>query len=90
MGLAALVLNMTGHERDTAKGIAVSALLNVTLNALLIPLWGIEGAALASTLSMVVWNSLLVVLVHRRLGLHATALGPLRPNRLVSPNPHLR
>jgi O-antigen/teichoic acid export membrane protein len=76
-GLATLVLNMTGHQRDTAKVVALSALVNVALNALFIPLWGIEGAALASALSMIMWNILLAVLAHRRLGLHATALGPL-------------
>ena len=77
MGLAVPILNMTGHERDTAKVLAVSVLVNVTLNALLIPLWGIEGAALAAVISVAMWNILLAVLAYRRLGLHATALGPL-------------
>ena len=77
MGLAVPILNMTGHERDTAKVLAVSVLVNVALNALLIPLWGIEGAALAAVISVAMWNILLSVLAYRRLGLQATALGPL-------------
>jgi O-antigen/teichoic acid export membrane protein len=79
MGLAVLILNMTGHERDTATSFTVSAILNVTLNAFFIPLWGINGAALASAGSLVIWNVLTVVLVRRRLGLRPTALGSLRP-----------
>jgi O-antigen/teichoic acid export membrane protein len=81
MGFAVLILNMTGHERDTARSFTFSAILNVTLNAFFIPLWGINGAALASVGSLVTGSVLTVVLVHRRLGLRPTALGSLRPGR---------
>jgi len=81
-GSVGVLLNMTGHERDAAKGAAAAAFLNVVLNAVLIPLWGIEGAALASAASLITWNILLAVLVRRRLGLHSTALGPLEFRRM--------
>jgi O-antigen/teichoic acid export membrane protein len=74
-GSVGQLLSMTGHERDAARGIALSALINVVLNALLIPRWGMNGAAAASAASLITWNVLLAILVHRRLGLHSTALG---------------
>ncbi len=75
MGLVGAMLNMTGNERVTAVAVAISAGVNVILNALFIPLWGIEGAAIATTTSTVVWNVILVVQVRRRLGIDTTVLG---------------
>jgi len=72
-GSVALVLNMTGHERDTLIGMSVSAILNIMLNALLIPRFGIEGAAWATTISLIIWNMLLGSLVAKRLGFWVSA-----------------
>ncbi len=69
------ILNMTGHERDAALGLALGAFTNVVLNAILVPVWGIEGAALATGMSLVVWNVFLVIRLRRRLSLDSTALG---------------
>jgi O-antigen/teichoic acid export membrane protein len=77
-GPADQILNMTGHERDTAVCVSVSAVTNIILNALFIPLYDIEGAAVATGLSLAVWRILLVLFVRRRLGLDPTAAGRLR------------
>lgn len=69
------ILNMTGHERDAALGLALGAFINIVLNAVLVPVWDIEGAALATGMSLVVWNVFLVTRVRRRLSLDSTALG---------------
>ncbi|WP_420426271.1 flippase [Algiphilus sp.] len=74
-GPAALILNMTAHERDSALGVAIAAIVNIVSNATLIPIWGIEGAAFATGLSLVTWNIVLVVYVRRRTGLSSTAAG---------------
>jgi O-antigen/teichoic acid export membrane protein len=68
------LLNMTGHERDTAIGMGLGAIANVVLNLLLIPIWDMAGAAVATGLSLIVWNLWLVVQVRRRLGMSPTAL----------------
>ena len=39
------LLNMTGHHRDTMRVYAFAALANLVLNLLLIPAFGILGAA---------------------------------------------
>jgi len=74
MGAVALLLNMTGHQSTVLKGVGLAAILNVFLNFVLIPRFGIVGAALASALSMIVWNGLLFVAVRRTLGISPTVL----------------
>jgi O-antigen/teichoic acid export membrane protein len=72
MGSVASLLNMTGHERDTTRIILVAAILNVTLNVLLTPKWGMTGAAIATAVTLVVWNVLMWYVVRRRIGIHAS------------------
>ncbi|MDJ0571261.1 MAG: polysaccharide biosynthesis C-terminal domain-containing protein, partial [Pleurocapsa sp. MO_192.B19] len=47
-GSVGLLLNMTGNESYTLISRVSSTVLNVVLNALLIPRWGLEGAAIAT------------------------------------------
>jgi len=72
-GSVGMLLNMTRHERDTAKGLVVSAILNVVLNLLLVPLLGIIGAAVATAVSLITWNVLLWWAVRQRLGINSLA-----------------
>ncbi len=74
MGSVGLLLIMTGHEREVAIVTVVCASLNIGLNLIMIPLWGLVGSALAVTIGIIAWNLVLVVLVRRRLGIHSTAL----------------
>ncbi len=55
-GSVGLVLLMTGHQVFHQKIIFVGALINIVLNYLLIPKFGINGAAFASAISMIFWN----------------------------------
>lgn len=81
MGSVGPLLVMTGHERNVAIGVGISAALNLILNALLIPQWSIAGAAIATAVSMVTWNVLLAILVYRTIGIHSTALGTFHLRR---------
>ncbi|BBO19071.1 conserved hypothetical protein [Candidatus Brocadia pituitae] len=81
MGSVGPLLVMTGHERNVAIGVGISAALNVLLNALLIPQWSIAGAAIATASSMITWNILLAVWVYRTIGIHSTALGAFHLRR---------
>ncbi len=78
MGSVGYLLIMTGYEREAVIGFGISAILNVVLNAILIPLWAMEGAAVATASSMVVWNIILAWFVWKRLRIHTTALGKLK------------
>ena len=81
MGPVGNILNMTGFERHSARGVAIAALVNAVLNLALVPVWGMEGAALATAISMTVWNVLLARWVIRLTGLHPSAIGAAPPRR---------
>ena len=75
MGSVGLLLNMTGHERDVALGLAIAVAFNVIVNLALIPDWGVTGAAVGAAANVVLWNVILAIWVHRRLGIRPTAVG---------------
>jgi O-antigen/teichoic acid export membrane protein len=77
-GFAGLALVMTGHERDLTAGVAIAAGLNIALNVTLIPVWGVDGAAVAGAVSVVASNLVLVYLLWRRLHLFSLPLPLLR------------
>ena len=56
IGSVGVLLNMAGYELLAAKGLGASLLVNITLNYFLIPSMGINGAAVATSLTLVVWN----------------------------------
>jgi len=58
---------MTGYEWDTAKGVGIAAGVNFVLSLLLIPIVGIEGAAMANAVSVAVWNILMAGWVYKKL-----------------------
>ncbi len=76
-GSVALILNMTGNERFTFISSLAGTGLNVVLNAVLIPRWGIEGAALATTSTTILVNLMNTLWVRQKLGIHCTAFGKL-------------
>ena len=65
-GPGAIYLNMTGHQKTLNK-ILVSALtINISLNFYLIPTLGINGAAIATLVSLIIWNTITTVLIYSR------------------------
>jgi O-antigen/teichoic acid export membrane protein len=74
-GSVGMLLNMTGHERDATRGVAVAAVANVPLNLALIPAFGMEGAAIATAISLLIWNVILWRAAHARLRIRSSAIG---------------
>jgi O-antigen/teichoic acid export membrane protein len=72
MGLNALLLIMTGHETQAAVALGAGAVTNIVLNLLLVPAWGMEGAAIGNTCSIVVWNVLATFALYRKTGVQST------------------
>ena len=64
------ILQMTGNQNILAKILLFAAILNIVLNLYLIPKYGIDGAALASVISIVVWNSGMILAVKKKLGFY--------------------
>lgn len=76
-GPVALLLNMTGYERYTLRGVGVSTMLNVVLCVILVPGYGLAGAAVASAATMVGWNLMLVYFVAKKLGINSSVINSL-------------
>jgi O-antigen/teichoic acid export membrane protein len=72
---AAILLAMTGHERDTAKVLVGCLVINVCANLALIPSMGFIGAALAATFTVVLQNLTLWRLARHRLNIETMFFG---------------
>lgn len=55
-GSVGYILNMTGNQKIFMKIILISLIMNVLLNIILIPLYGLDGAATATLVSLGLWN----------------------------------
>jgi O-antigen/teichoic acid export membrane protein len=77
MGSVGLPLIMTGHERNTAIIVGSSAMLSVVLNVILIPKWGLEGAATATACNIIIRNILSAIWVYKKLGISSIAMGEI-------------
>jgi O-antigen/teichoic acid export membrane protein len=72
-GPAGNVLIMTGHERAAVRGMGAGLFANFVLGILLIPPLGVTGGAIAFTSSLVLWNTVLMLLARSRVGINVTA-----------------
>lgn len=72
------LLSMTGHQNVVAVAMTGVALTNLLLNLLLIPLYGIEGAAAATAFSVSALNIVLYLAVKRQLGFDPGIAGYVR------------
>ena len=57
---------------------AASAMANIGLNLLLVPRWGIAGAALGNTGSIILLNLIATFSLHRKTALHRTVFGTIK------------
>ena len=69
------LLNMLGHQHICALAYALAFVMNVVLCVALVPRFGGQGAAAATSLSLTFETVLLFWIVRRRLGLHVLAFG---------------
>jgi len=67
-GFVIIMLHMTGHQRDVAYSMAAVAVLNIVLAFILIPPFGIFGAAIGSGVSLIVLKGVLVIVLYKRVG----------------------
>ena len=72
------VMQMSGQQNSYMNILIIGALINILLNYFLIPIYGINGAALASVFSLSFWNLSMVYIVKRRFGFSTIYLPFLR------------
>lgn len=74
VGPVGYLMTMTGRQNAAAWIMGVHLVLGAGLNALLIPRYGFEGAAVATALTNTSWNVVMAVAAWRTLRLRATIL----------------
>ena len=55
-GSCGTVLAMTGHQIVVLHGVTLALLVNTLLCLILVPMWGLTGAATAASSGLIVWN----------------------------------
>lgn len=74
-GPIATILNMTRNENESLKGILLSASFNLLANLIVIPRYGIIGAAITTLISYLIWNIFLWARLRVKLGLDSSIVG---------------
>ena len=73
-GVVGFVMMMTGQQHQSMRILVVAAIANIALNAILIPLLGLIGGAIATSLTLLLWNVWMVVYVKREIDLSTLAV----------------
>lgn len=68
-GMVPVFLNMSGNQAFFTKLVAVSAVLNIGLNIVLIPIYSLEGAAWATLVSTAFWIVAGAMFIYRKYGI---------------------
>lgn len=66
------MLSMTNGQNLLALILLIGLILNLVLNYFFIPIWDINGAAIATSISMVTWNGLAAALVWKKYSIRCT------------------
>jgi len=72
-GPVALVLVMSGHEKDTLFAMVGAAAITLSLSLALVPAFDVSGAAVAAALGVLFWNLVMTVRVYQRVKILPTA-----------------
>lgn len=76
-GMVDVMLTMAGRTSWNLANVAIALVVNIGLNVLLIPRFGILGAAFAWSVAILVNNLVPLAQIWRAFGLHPFARGPL-------------
>ncbi len=77
-GPVGYLLNMTGHEKDTLQAMMLAAIANILLNLILIPLFGMNGAAAATAITLCLLNIAMWLSAKKKLNINSFALSHSR------------
>jgi O-antigen/teichoic acid export membrane protein len=71
-GPAGYILDLTGHQDQSARVRCCTAITNIVLNTILIPQFGITGAAIATSTAVTLDNLIIYFLAVKYIGVHAS------------------
>lgn len=76
-GSVGYLMTMTGNQRTSLRVFAWNGLAHIALCAVLIPRWGIVGAALSQAISVAAWNLSLAICLKKLIGVRSYILWPI-------------
>ena len=74
VGLVGSLLVMTGNEKASIKALILAFITNMILNSILIPDYGMNGAAFSSAASLLFWNLYMWFIAKNRLNIQTCAI----------------
>ena len=80
VGPAESLLNMSGNERISAVALGATLFVSIALAIVLIPAYGLMGAAFAVSAAMVFESVALGVAVNRKLGIRVSVFSDMLPD----------
>ncbi len=76
-GLVGAFMNMTGNQKVFVRFVGSATAIHVVLNVILIPYFGMEGAAIGTLISTLIWNIGGAIYIYRKYRI-ATFLQPFK------------
>lgn len=86
-GPVAQLLNVTGYHKQFRNISLIGAFVNLIGIFILIPIWGIEGAAVANAISMAVWNIVGTIYIKKKFGYYIAYVPFINLNKNSSIQP---
>ena len=80
-GPVAQVLNATGYHKQFRNISLMGMGVNILINLIIIPIYGIEGAAIANTLSMLFWNIVGTIYIKKKFGFYVAYIPLVNLNK---------
>lgn len=77
-GSVGFLMTMTGHQKKAAMFIVATCVLNILLNFILIPIYEIKGAAMATAFSIALWNTSLAIYLNKYIKINSTIFSSVR------------
>jgi len=68
-GSVAIILQMTGNQKAYQYMVFMALILNIILNFILTPVYGVNGAAVATVISIASWNITGIIYLKRKLNI---------------------
>ena len=84
-GPVAQLLNVTGYHKQFRNISLIGAFVNLGLIFVMIPRWGIEGAAVANAISMAVWNIIGAIYIKKKFGYYISYIPFVNLNKNYKP-----
>lgn len=84
-GPVAQLLNVTGYHKQFRNISLIGAFINLGLIFVLIPKWGIEGAAIGNAISMAAWNVIGTIYIKKKFGYYIAYVPFINMNKNYTP-----